>query len=104
MPSETPKDRKTYLRIVEGVLIYLNAFMILDFMRDYMRGHLLLGMIIMITITIICLWFIESYIRHDKDYAEFNDDHYVMLAPSIAPQPYVRIPVETFHMRHNRRA
>lgn len=45
-------------RMLEGVLIYLNSFLILDVARDRFQEHKLWGAIAVLVMTIIIFWFV----------------------------------------------
>jgi hypothetical protein len=47
-------------RAIEGVLTYLNAFLILDYARGLARGNAGLGVLVMLIITIVIFWYLRA--------------------------------------------
>ena len=48
-------------RTIEGVLTYLNAFLLLDYARDITGTNKLLGVVVLLVITIIALWYMRRH-------------------------------------------
>lgn len=59
--KQDPLDKHVY-RALEGVLTYVNAFMLLDLARSQFAEHELLGVIIVGIITLIIFWYMRSRI------------------------------------------
>jgi hypothetical protein len=48
-------------RTIEGVLTYLNAFLLLDYARDITGTNKLLGVVVLLVVTVIALWYMRRH-------------------------------------------
>jgi len=49
-------------RSIQGVLVYLNAFLLLDLMREVFVGRIIVAVIIALTITIAAMMYLDEYV------------------------------------------
>jgi hypothetical protein len=81
-------------RTIEGILTYLNAFLILDLARSTFKGNLLMGVVIMLIISIIVFY----YLRKSCPNCSTSSTPVVMETGHIPPDP------EELTMEQRRRA
>lgn len=81
-------------RAIESVLVYLNAFLILDFARLRFGNNPGLAVVIMIIVT-----FVTFYILQNRCTSPPKDDNGIIPSTMILPVP--NSPVETFRPRRS---
>ena len=68
---------------IEGVLTYLNAFLILDFARNIIQDNKGYGVIAILIVTMIIFWYLRSSCR---DCCDDGDEHCIATHIPHAPE------------------